>query len=324
MRGTDSALTTLGTNAPSNWINAAAIASNAITDAKIATSACNKIMSGLVTGSQPAGSLARFVRDIKNGDLLFEGQIVSATTDKAILDAGATTVCVGQAISIGEEGDAERQTRFVTAFDPATKEITLDRPWCVVPSNGADYQVKTLRNPLVGDRTKVLTGGFNEAIADTFSVLDTLTEDSSGLRYTAKALEQAPAGGGGGGGTIIVQPIVGEVPERMNGLTIRTFNGENFTAIVGGVDNLGNLIDWTQINNIEFVVDDQAGTDLATIADANITKEETFFSVTIPAAANVVPTGRNSIAYRWSVRDATSKVVILQGQVIVSRTALID
>jgi len=303
MRGTDNALLASGYTAPPTP---------------------NQIMGGLVTGSQPAGSLARFVRDIKNGDLLFEGQIVSATTDKAILDAGATTVCVGQAISIGEEGDAERQTRFVTAFDPATKEITLDRPWCVVPSNGADYQVKTLRNPLVGDRTKVLTGGFNEAIADTFDVLDTLTEDSSGLRYTAKALEQAPAGGGGGGATIIVQPIVGEVPERMNGLTIRTFNGENFTAIVGGVDNLGNLIDWTQISNIEFVVDDQAGNDLATIADANITKEETFFSVTIPAAANVVPTGRNSIAYRWSVRDATSKVVILQGQVIVSRTALID
>jgi hypothetical protein len=315
------ALTTLGTNAPSNWINAAAIASNAITDAKIATSACNKIMGGLVTGSQPAGSLARFVRDIKNGDLLFEGQIVSATTDKAILDAGATTVCVGQAISIGEEGDAERQTRFVTAFDPATKEITLDRPWCVVPSNGADYQVKTLRNPLVGDRTKVLSGGFNEAIADTFSVLDTLTEDSSGLRYTAKALEQAPAGGSG---TIIVQPIVGSTPERTAGATIRTFNGENYPATVSGVDAQGNVIDWTTLSNLEFVIDDQEGTDLAVIADANITKQTTFFSVVIPAAANIVPTGRNSIAYRWSIRNATSKVVALQGQVIVSRTALID
>jgi hypothetical protein len=310
-----------GVTLPANIITASSIASNAITDAKIATSACNKIMGGLVIGSQPKGSLAQFVRDIKNGDLLFEGQIVSATTDKAILDAGATTVCVGQAISIGEEGDAERQTRFVTAFDPATKEITLDRPWCVVPSNGADYQVKTLRNPLVGDRTKVLTGGFNEAIADTFSVLDTLTEDSSGLRYTAKALEQAPAGGSG---TIIVQPIVGSTPERTAGATIRTFNGENYPATVSGVDAQGNVIDWTTLSNLEFVIDDQEGTDLAVIADANITKQTTFFSVVIPAAANIVPTGRNSIAYRWSIRNATSKVVALQGQVIVSRTALID
>jgi hypothetical protein len=326
----------------SNTITDAKIADNALTAAKFATSSLNgkgdwllasnytapptpnQIMGGLVTGSQPAGSLARFVRDIKNGDLLFEGQIVSATTDKAILDAGATTVCVGQAISIGEEGDAERQTRFVTAFDPATKEITLDRQWCVVPSNGADYQVKTLRNPLVGDRTKVLSGGFNEAIADTFDVLDTLTEDSSGLRYTAKALEQAPAGGGGGGGTIIVQPIVGSTPERTAGATIRTFNGENYPATVSGVDAQGNVIDWTTLSNLEFVIDDQEGTDLAVIADANITKQTTFFSVVIPAAANIVPTGRNSIAYRWSIRNATSKVVALQGQVIVSRTALID
>ena len=34
----------------------------------------------------------------------------------------------------------------------------------------------------------------------TLSKLDTLTENVGGLRYTAKALEQAPAGGGGGGG----------------------------------------------------------------------------------------------------------------------------
>jgi uncharacterized Ntn-hydrolase superfamily protein len=36
-----SRLSTLGTNAPTNWINAAAIATDAITDAKIATGALN-------------------------------------------------------------------------------------------------------------------------------------------------------------------------------------------------------------------------------------------------------------------------------------------
>jgi hypothetical protein len=127
-----------------------------------------------------------------------------------------------------------------------------------------------------------------------------------------------------GGGTIIVQPIVGSTPERTAGATIRTFNGENYPATVSGVDAQGNVIDWTTLSNLEFVIDDQEGTDLAVIADANITKQTTFFSVVIPAAANIVPTGRNSIAYRWSVRNATSKVVILQGQVIVTRTALID
>lgn len=41
------------------------------------------------------------------------------------------------------------------------------------------------------------TSGLTPAEAATLSKLDTLTENVSGLRFTAKALEQAPAGGGG-------------------------------------------------------------------------------------------------------------------------------
>lgn len=165
-----------------NAITATAIASNAL-DGKgnwlLSTSYVvpptpNEIMGGLVTGSQPNGSLARFVRDIKNNELLFEGQIVSATTDKAILDAAATTVCVGQAISIGVEGDPDRQTRFITSFNPSTKEVTLDRPWCVTPDNAADYQVKTQRNPLVGRTSTALPDGYGEAIANSYVILDTV------------------------------------------------------------------------------------------------------------------------------------------------------
>jgi hypothetical protein len=57
-------------------------------------------------------------------------------------------VCIGQAIVIGEEGDTERQARFVTAFDPITKIVTVDSPWCVVPPNGSNYQIVTLRRSL--------------------------------------------------------------------------------------------------------------------------------------------------------------------------------
>jgi hypothetical protein len=112
----------------------------------------NQIVQGLVTGSQPAGSLARTVRDIKQSGVLFEGQIVTATSDTAKLDAGASTVCVGQAIVIGVEGDIDRQARFVTDFDPATNIVTLDKPWCVIPPDGADYQIQVLRRS--GDATE--------------------------------------------------------------------------------------------------------------------------------------------------------------------------
>lgn len=303
MRGTDSALLAASYTAPPTP---------------------NQIMGGLVTGSQPAGSLARFVRDIKQSDVLFEGQIVSAGSDTAILDAGATTVCVGQAISIGAEGDVERQTRFVTAFDVATNEVTLDRPWCVVPSNGADYQIKTNRNPLVGRTSTALVDSYGAAIADSYDILDTLTEDSAGLRYTAKALEEAPAGGGGGGGTIIVQPVVGTTPARTQGATIRTFVGENFIATVAGVDAQGDVIDWTTLGNLEWVAEQPDGTDLVVIPNAGITKTATNFSVTIPASTNVIPSGAERAQYRWSIRNATSQVVILQGPLIVTRAALKD
>jgi hypothetical protein len=152
----------------------------------------NQIMAGLVTGSQPVGSLARFVRDIKQADVLFEGTIITATSNTATLNGDATTVCVGQAITIGEEGDIERQTRWVVAFDPATKVVTLDSPWCVVPPDGSDYQIKVLR--------RSLTQAAIDAILTIDEKIDDLTElDDGDLRFTAKALEQGPSGGGGGG-----------------------------------------------------------------------------------------------------------------------------
>jgi hypothetical protein len=151
----------------------------------------NQIMAGLVTGSQPAGSLARFVRDIKQADVLFEGTIITATSNTATLNGDATTVCVGQAITIGEEGDIERQTRWVVAFDLATKIVTLDSPWCVVPPDGSDYQIKVLR--------RSLTQAAVDAVLTIDDKIYDLTElDDGDLRFTAKALEQGPSGGGGG------------------------------------------------------------------------------------------------------------------------------
>lgn len=148
----------------------------------IATAVVEKV----ITGSQPAGSLARFIRDIKQADVLFEGTIITATSDTATLNGDATTVCVGQAISIGEEGDIERQTRFVTAFDPDTHIVTLDRPWCVVPPDGSNYQIKTQRNPLVGRLSTYLADSFGAVLHS----LSTMIEFVGGVfRFKGSAVE---------------------------------------------------------------------------------------------------------------------------------------
>jgi hypothetical protein len=138
MRGTDSA----NTIAPLDATQTQQAAAAAITQA------------GLLTGNLANGSLAKTVRDSKSADVLFEGQIVTAGSQSATLNGDATTVCVGQAITIGEEGDIERQTRWVTAFDPGTKIVTLDMPWCVIPDNGANYQIKVLRRSINETQTQ--------------------------------------------------------------------------------------------------------------------------------------------------------------------------
>jgi hypothetical protein len=140
----------------------------------------DQIVRGIITGTVPNGSLARFVRDIRMADVLFEGQIVTATTQTATLDAGATSVCFGQAITIGEEGDVDRQTRFIVGFDPATKVITLDMPWCVIPPDGRDYSIKVLRNALAGDLDKSRAGSYGAGIADTKADTTTLLSTLQG------------------------------------------------------------------------------------------------------------------------------------------------
>jgi hypothetical protein len=142
--GFDASVVAVGANTttPLNSTQTQQAAADAITQA------------GLLIGNLAAGSLAKTVRDSKNADVLFEGQIVTAGSQSATLNGDATTVCVGQAITIGEEGDIERQTRWVVAFDPATKVVTLDSPWCVVPPDGSDYQIKVLRRSINETQTQ--------------------------------------------------------------------------------------------------------------------------------------------------------------------------
>ena len=134
----------------------------------------DQIVRGIITGTVPNGSLARAVRDIKMADVLFEGQIVTAGTQSVVLDANATSVCFGQAITTGQEGDPDRQTRYIVGWDNVSKTAELDMPWCVIPANGRDYSIKVLRNALAGDADKSRAGSYGAAIADTKADTTTL------------------------------------------------------------------------------------------------------------------------------------------------------
>jgi hypothetical protein len=140
----------------------------------------NEIVRGIITGTVPNGSLAKTVRDIKMADVLFEGQIVTAGAQTVVLDANATSVCFGQAITTGEEGDPDRQTRYIVSWDNVSKTAELDMPWCVIPADGRDYQIKVLRNALAGDLDKSRAGSYGAAIADTKADTTTLLSTLQG------------------------------------------------------------------------------------------------------------------------------------------------
>jgi hypothetical protein len=276
----------------------------------------NQIMAGLVTGSQPAGSLARFVRDIKQADVLFEGTIITATSNTATLDANATTVCVGQAITIGEEGDIERQTRWVVAFDPATKVVTLDSPWCVVPPDGSDYQIKVLR--------RSLTQAAVDAILTIDEKIDDLTElDDGDLRFTAKALEQGPSGGGGEGTVVNVLPAIGISADRSPGATLKAFVGETITQSITLYQTNGTTPIVLTGKTLVIVFETRQGQDVATVPNSGISvggDDDNVVTFDYPAAA----TSQERVL-KFALRDAGSpNTVYLQGLLSVQRAPKVD
>jgi hypothetical protein len=276
----------------------------------------NQIMAGLVTGSQPAGSLARFVRDIKQADVLFEGTIITATSNTATLNGDATTVCVGQAITIGEEGDIERQTRWVVAFDPATKVVTLDSPWCVVPPDGSDYQIKVLR--------RSLTQAAVDAILTIDEKIDDLTElDDGDLRFTAKALEQGPSGGGGEGAVVNVLPAIGISADRSPGVTLKAFVGETITQSITLYQTNGVTPIVLTGKTLVIVFETRQGQDVATVPNSGITvggDDDNVVTFNYPSAA----TSQERVL-KFALRDAGSpNTVYLQGLLSVQRAPKVD
>jgi hypothetical protein len=276
----------------------------------------NQIMAGLVTGSQPAGSLARFVRDIKQADVLFEGTIITATSNTATLNGDATTVCVGQAITIGEEGDIERQTRWVVAFDPATKVVTLDSPWCVVPPDGSDYQIKVLR--------RSLTQAAVDAILTIDEKIDDLTElDDGDLRFTAKALEQGPSGGGGEGTVVNVLPAIGISADRSPGATLKAFVGETITQSITLYQTNGTTPIVLTGKTLVIVFETRQGQDVATVPNSGITvsgDDDNVVTFNYPSAA----TSQERVL-KFALRDAGSpNTVYLQGLLSVQRAPKVD
>jgi hypothetical protein len=250
----------------------------------------DEIVRGIITGTVPNGSLAKFVRSIKMADVLFEGQIVTATTQTATLDAGATSVCFGQAITIGEEGDVDRQTRFIVGFDAATKVITLDMPWCVIPPDGRDYSIKVLRNALAGDLDKSRAGSYGAAIADTKADTTAILASAGVNILPAVGISASRAPG------VFLSPFVGELISQS--ITVYASDGTTPIDLSG--------------KTLEIVFEARGGGDVAVIADGDITISGDDDNVVTFAYPSAVTAQERTL--RFSLRDAgTPFTVYLTG-----------
>jgi hypothetical protein len=185
--------------------------------------------------------------------------------------------------------------------------------------------------------------------------LDSMIEDngSGQFRFDTIALEQAPAGGGGGGTdwtanertairailgiptsgttptdpssgildtirdslpgaqTINVYPVSASTPERVAGTTITYYRNE--------IRSVSVVTDFTLTNlTLSLTIEDAEGTDLLTIANAQITRSGQTFTVSIGTAVTASVGNK-----RWALRDLTggTNSVIARGVFSVQEAA---
>ena len=267
-------------------------------------------------------SAGKRLRTLADTVILKDGDTVAADNAGTIngtnglgrikLQADVGTVCVGQAVRVAG------QVRYIEAYDADTQYATVDSQWCSIPEVGDEYTIFNLRNALIQRINSAGEGTIAYPIAKLWEML----EDSSGYRFTEKALEEAPASGGGGG-TVIVAPIQAEVPPRSVETLLRAYRGETVDQIVSVVESDGTTPVDLSGKSLEIVFEGYLGTDLAVIATANITvsgDDNNVVTFAYPSAVTAT-VGR----YYWSLRDdAAPSQVYLNGEVEVLRAAVND
>jgi hypothetical protein len=116
------------------------------TTAGIADAVWDEVLTG-ETHNVPT-SAGRRLRQLGDERIIAEGTVQSATTGTiTIEDVG--TLCVGQTIVVTDQSTGDKQTRYILGFDPDTDTATVDTQWCDVPTNGDEYLLTTVRDPLV-------------------------------------------------------------------------------------------------------------------------------------------------------------------------------
>jgi hypothetical protein len=295
--------------------------------AELDSASIDAIWNELLTGATHniASSAGRRLRQLADTVVLVDGVCDAASnagtdsTGTITLEVGTTTACIGQAIR------CENQVRFIAAYDAGTRVAQLDRPWCVVPDAGDEYVIFNVRNPLVGLASLALAGSTAAVVNDINTVTDKidtgLVLDGAVYQFTENMLELGPSGGGGS--VVNVLPATGIVANRTPGATLTPVVGETISQSI----TLYSTDGITPINlsgkTLVVVFETLAGTDVATVASANITISGANSNVVTFAYPSAVTASERTL--RFAIRDAAAPLTMyLQGLCSVVRAPQVD
>jgi hypothetical protein len=117
-----------------------------LTPEAVANAVWDEVLTG-ATRNIPS-SAGRRLRILDDERIIVDGQVQGATTNTVTLEP-ITTLCIGQTVVVTDQATGNKQVRFILSFDSDTNTATVDTQWCDIPTAGDEYQLTTVRSPLI-------------------------------------------------------------------------------------------------------------------------------------------------------------------------------
>lgn len=254
-----------------------------------------------VTGSN---HVAADVHEFQPG-VITSGDFASGAITSTVLATDSIT-----SSQLAASAVTEIQSGLATTSQLTTVEGKIDTIDNFVDTEVAAIKAKTDNLPSDPADASDITAAFTQIKGAGWTTTDTL-----------EAIRNAVDAGGSGGGSIMVTPVVAQVPVRVIGSNIETFIGD-VSQIRVGIFSGEDPVDLTSFGNLEVCVQEKDGTDLQVVAHANITidGDDNNYAAWTPNAGSVDAVRRG----KWSLRKASNKQVIGYGAWIVVDAALSD
>ncbi len=215
----------------------------------------------------------------------------------------------------------------ISGYVSSNGVVTLEVPLPAAPAVGDQFVIKPdthvhLISEIVSGVWSALTSGLS-VVGSTGRALARLigmVEDSSGDRFTAKALEQAPSGTS----TVTVLPALGVAAGRGDRTTLVAYVAETITTSITVYQADGTTAYNLSGKTLTVIFENpKTGDDVAVVASGSITISGTDSNVVTFAYPSAATSAQRELT--WTLRDAAApKTVYLRGVLEVRAAATVD